>query len=825
MTSVTSSDTSTPDGRRLPTRVSKACERCRRNKSRCDPFRPCSLCVRANVECSSSSYQLPTRSGAPKRKRTWEHSCDDSQRSHQRPSSDATCTTPPLFRPDEQHPLHSHDGSQASRDIEVEITMDTESRRQSVAVGEADSAVGIAHKICQLSDQGISTLERTTSAIPGGDIYGKRVAFRPDRTQRRRIRSIIGYQLPPLDVMCTLLEEYFDSVHWFSLVIYEPRFRSKFESIQDGLAYPSQRPFLLLLSVVLGMAAWYKSHKNGMDADHPNEDWGTWASSLIQGAGSQLTDLMDHISISSVQACILLGSYYIYHGKPNLSFALLGATIKTAQALALHRQPVRGDAESVEERKRVWWTIYTWDRFASVTYGRPLGINDKDCNVTQPVDASESPCFKANSPSRADFSISYSSYQRELNKLYLIASPIIETVFGLRATASSQRMTGQQYSTRIMEVTERLWTWRRSLPDHLLLDLSSDFEPNHSSTSRVHRLQALALQLTFDNLLIIFHRPLLAQQVDHLINKQPETSQVDAHSPSNPSGSYAAVSWQLHPQTADSPLSRSQMSSTEQWWDAALRTSRVTEMPQLAQLATNTHLVAFLAINLFHSAIVMAVLALSDPLSDRAQEVKRTITRIYRLQDLLGKKTKLSMQSNIILKDVIHMLLRREADAMLAPVVASQAQPAQAGEDRNNPTPSDAPLMSVEDTLRLPIQLPLGTVNSGLHRGAQQHNTADRGLRLNESLASLQRVFPAGFDGSPVYGDDMVNNSEGRSHGQGDLGHPSVANGSNDACLHTDSPSVDVNGGLGWPNEEGPVDATGSGLYWFWDSTWSEARF
>jgi hypothetical protein len=210
----------------------------------------------------------------------------------------------------------------------------------------------------------MSTLERTTSAIPGGDVYGKRVAVREDRTQRRRIQSIIGYHLPPLDIMCTLLEEYFDTVHWFSLVIYEPRFRSKFESIQDGLAYPSQRPFLLLLSTVLGMAAWYRSHRNQIDVCYPSEDWRAWASSLIQGAGSQLTDLMDHISISSVQACILLGSYYVYHGKPNLSFALSGATIKAAQALGLHRQPLRGDAEDVEERKRVWWTIYTWDRHA-----------------------------------------------------------------------------------------------------------------------------------------------------------------------------------------------------------------------------------------------------------------------------------------------------------------------------------------------------------------------------------------------------------------------------------------------------------------------------
>lgn len=371
-------------------------------------------------------------------------------------------------------------------------------------------------------------------------------------------------------------------------------------------------------------------------------------------------------------------------------------------------------------------------RFASVTYGRPLGINDKDCNVTQPTDASESPYFKANSPSRADFSICYASYQRELNKLYLIASPIIETVFGPQTVASDHPMPGQQYSAQIMAVTERLWTWRRSLPVHLLLDLDSDSELNHSNMSRVHRLQALALQLTFDNLLIVFHRPLLAQQVDHLIKHQPETNQDGAHSPSS-NRSLAARSSPTQAQDADSPFSRCQMSSTEQWWDAALRTSKVTEMPQFAQLATDTHLVAFLAINLFHSAIVMAVLALSDPLSDKAQDVKRTITRIFRLQELLGKKTQLSMQSNVILKDVIHMLLRREADAMLAPVVTLQAKPA--GNDPKFPTPSDVPLMSVEDTLRLPIQLPLATVNSGLQ--AQQH--ADRALRLNESLASLQR--------------------------------------------------------------------------------------
>jgi hypothetical protein len=162
--------------------------------------------------------------------------------------------------------------------------------------------------------------------------------------------------------MRLLLEEYFDAVHWFSLVIYEPKFRPKFESVIDGMVYTAQKAFLLLLSVVLGMGAWYRSRKNVEGSERSGENWSVWATSLVDGAGSRLTELMDQASVASVQACILLGSYYVYHGKPNLSFSLLGATIRTAQAIGLHRQSLRGDIDNIEERKRVWWTIYTWDR-------------------------------------------------------------------------------------------------------------------------------------------------------------------------------------------------------------------------------------------------------------------------------------------------------------------------------------------------------------------------------------------------------------------------------------------------------------------------------
>jgi hypothetical protein len=373
-------------------------------------------------------------------------------------------------------------------------------------------------------------------------------------------------------------------------------------------------------------------------------------------------------------------------------------------------------------------------RFASVTYGRPLGINEKDCNVAQPDDTYESPSFRPSTTADDVSTICYSSYQRELNQLYITASPVIETVFGMRTMKWNDPVAGQQYLAKVMDATDRLWAWRRRLPPHLLLDLSSDCEPNASRNSKVYRLQALSLQLTFDNLLIIFHRPSLTQHVDHLIRSRPGHGHMSMPSPSSVQHPVSSAS-PLFLDSACSPLSVSQASSNEQWWDAALRTSKVTQMPQLAQLATDSHLVAFIAINLFNSAIAMAILALSDPLSDRAQEVKRSITRIYRLQELLAKKTELSMQSNAVLKDVIHMLLQREADAMLQPVLGSKNHVVN-DQDSAQVHPA-APLLSVEDTLRLPMHLPSSYTSIWQDRG--RSNTTEKTLVLNESLASVQR--------------------------------------------------------------------------------------
>ncbi|KAL4977170.1 hypothetical protein BDW66DRAFT_165894 [Aspergillus desertorum] len=572
----------------LLTRVSSACERCRRHKTRCDPFRPCFLCSVSRKQ-SANSPAVPA----------------------------------------------NHEPKTPSQHAERQRKL------------SASTVVGLDR---QLID------EHAKSAIPG---YRASTNV-PNRHaaaigQRLSVPSVLGQALPSIETIYSLIEDYFDAVHWFSLAIYEPTFRRHLNSIADGFVYSSQKPFLILLAV-------------GPD---DNEDWRGMSTELLKLVESHLIELMDQPSVTAAQVLILFGSFCVYHGRPNLSFSILGATIRISQAVGLHRELSRGTFEDNEERKRVWWTIYAWDRFASIT----------DCNISSPADTWENPYFVAPLAEQGH-TICYFAYQRELNRLYLMASSAREVIFGSRTSGSSKDLAGDAYHAPVKEATRKLHKWRDELPENLTLNLEEDFRPTSGPSARAHALQSLSLQLTYDNILIVLHRPLLAQQVDHLSTDHSTPGGRDAVGSDN--GRFTNLS---QPQT-DLPFEAlspgSSVASSVRWWNAALRTSRVTELPVLAQLATDSHLVAFLAINLFNAAVVFAVMALSDPLSDTAQVVKRTITRILRLQYLLGRRSALSKQSTTILKRVVTLLLRRESEAILA-----------------SQTYQGFGHLSVEDTLRL----------------------------------------------------------------------------------------------------------------------------
>ncbi|QLI64010.1 uncharacterized protein G6M90_00g002670 [Metarhizium brunneum] len=787
--------------RRLPTRVSNACRRCRRNKSRCDSFRPCSLCLRADVECESAQLEESARIQKPiirkprrrLTRRIRPHLGDA------RGSSNAT--TSPSTSPNNAPPNASehdafHDETHQVRcEVPSQLSDDVHSRH-----GEADSAMGIARKISRLGSQGIESC--STFAIPDGGYRAQSPRSGVGDT-RIPISTILGSRFPDRRLIQQLMEDYFDAVHWFSLVIYEPKFRKRLASVEDGYAYQSDASFLTLLSMVLCMAAWYRSNRAAHEAD---EDWRRWSEDLLGIVESRLICLMDETSITAVQTCILLGSHHVYHGRPNLSFALLGATIKISHALGIHRHLPHKSPDEIEERKRVWWTIYTWDRFASISYGRPLSINDEDFNLEMPLEYPESPYFSQKSGSQQSSDLVYSRYQTELSSLYRIVSPALKVIFGSISTHNSKQRYESEYASLVSDVTTKLNTWKSNLPPHLSLNLDQDYCPRNSSwKTRAHTLQSLSLQLTFDNVLIVLYRPFLAKQVDHL-SIMPSNAYALASQAGSPVPELhgSPLTESLRNLTTPDAASNSNNNS-EYWLSAAVRTGRLAELPELAQLAKESHLVAFMAINLFHAAIVLILLALSDPLSDRAQKLKRTITRVLRLQQLLGKQSALSKQSGFVLQNLISLLLKREEEAMLGrPAPGPRRVGNEEARQSRVPINRASPVSWARHQ-----SSPLGGPNiiTQNDSAAQVWPNLAVAQQLNESLTSVQQVFPVAHEqsfqaanlASAPFDERQVWNS---------------AFGQSDRC------EIDQAVGPGAPEIENGIN----GLFWLWDFNWDSGH-
>lgn len=328
------------------------------------------------------------------------------------------------------------------------------------------------------------------------------------------------------------------------------------------------------------------------------------------------------------------------------------------------------------------------------------------------------------SPGAEQDLICYSSYQRELNRLYVIASPILKHLFINWSTSRNEGRSPESPHLDLMYQTQiRLEEWRAALPRHLAFDFDHDISLDATAAVKAHRLQALSLQLTFDHLILFSHRPLLAKQVQDLSRKE-------RHEHLSPSQS---APFDATPRSAEQAMSDRISSSPAEWWRAALRTSRVTQLPLVAQLATDGHLVAFLGINLLNAAVVLIVCALTDPLSDNAQEAKRNITRIARLQEALAQRSQLALQSSTVLRSMIAMVLEREGEAMLASVRPVHDRGEVAG-----CSPQQTPPFSVEDALRRPLTLfEDRTGHEAAALGAGQY--VDEGRRLNESLESVHK--------------------------------------------------------------------------------------
>ncbi|KAA8645384.1 putative C6 transcription factor [Aspergillus tanneri] len=90
-------------------------------------------------------------------------------------------------------------------------------------------------------------------------------------------------------------------------------------------------------------------------------------------------DSLGSSHMETLQTLGLLGGYYLHYiSQPNLAYSLMGAALRMAAALGLHKEfsethdvTKKQSISSADLKRRVWWSLFCLDTWGGMTLGRP----------------------------------------------------------------------------------------------------------------------------------------------------------------------------------------------------------------------------------------------------------------------------------------------------------------------------------------------------------------------------------------------------------------------------------------------------------------------
>ena len=507
------------------------------------------------------------------------------------------------------------------------------------------SSFGIAQEVAE-NFGASSVLERSTSALPGSSTHPQQEAV--------PVYRLFDFALPPKNTLDIILGTYLRAVHWFMLLFHEPTFRMRYESLMArGIQSRADSRFSLLLLTVWVLGCKYVSEADAARLEFDAKGFQTVA---LRHLEAKLMFLFEDSELESVQVCVLLGSFYLYTGRPNLGFVVLGSGIRCAFALGLHRESSWTSLaeEAQEERKRVWWALFVFDRFASIVYGHPCGIREGDFEVSEPRDLYDTGTGSRGVPSSragTEGAVTAFTYVTCKIELYKISSPIMTELYTQKVSSH------QQASSIIHDVDKRLSDWREALPNELRLDVAQASKQQPASTAQQETLmlQALALQVAYDNILILLHRPLL-----HKTKPSEPAGRLRTPSPlpfPNQEPLITTTSTTNHPLL---PTATATDTSTHRCLESALRSASLCDLKPYLAIAKHTHALAYFGINLFTAGMILSTVALSKPLSLAAQQAKKAIRKILIASGAFRAETPIACQTHRILGELVKLILDKE---------------------------------------------------------------------------------------------------------------------------------------------------------------------
>ncbi|EJD07477.1 uncharacterized protein FOMMEDRAFT_75316 [Fomitiporia mediterranea MF3/22] len=383
-----------------------SCAECRRLKLRCDRKFPCSACIKRGCSQICPDGSLTTGKGNRFVLANTETLHEKiAELSHRVRSLEDALQVAHSAIHNDRHPLLSDELLKVKNPLEREVIAEPPRTQEEEDTIDAVGSLSISHtgrtnfygqtanSWYLLQSDHSDGEEHHMLALPV-DIpwLSHAFPFSPSLNQAAAddLRSTLLAALPDAPTARELADLYFANASW----MYHPVTKEQFdkhifarvypyataespvdaETDRDSGSFESHRLALLYIVLAVGIL---------VDLKRPSHDTAGVRYFQLSKAALSLDAVLEDPSIPAIQALVIMCHYMFLNDVDSQRWTLMGTVIKLAQSV--HRDSTRWklSPEETKLRRELFWEIYVYDSWQSLTYGRPpsLAMAHIDCKM------------------------------------------------------------------------------------------------------------------------------------------------------------------------------------------------------------------------------------------------------------------------------------------------------------------------------------------------------------------------------------------------------------------------------------------------------------
>ncbi|KAK7470590.1 hypothetical protein VKT23_002014 [Stygiomarasmius scandens] len=494
------------------TRVSFSCGECHRRKQKCDRQIPCSHCISRKVPELCKAY-TPGKADQDLGARIarLEHIIEMALPQFCNVESSSTGRYARSSSVTEDDSRSQHEDQEASGGILQSGKWYGNSASGSIAPGSVLEQ--LQNAVISTNNSSLrSTANETTNVIDS-------VATVLEPSAADNLKTLVQecgvsphkipellQELPPRRTSDVLINYYFSEINWTRYAISEKDFRAAYAAVCDhgahgiGATNPNDVRFLPLLFVVLAISVRLAPEEVAGDARHRRVTslryyWSSRRSLLIAAA-------IQPDSLDIVLTRLLSARFLTFDRRITECWSQLGAAVRTAEALGLHRDGASMGLEPslVEYRRRIWSYLYHADRSYALVLGRPHSIQDDYTSTLPPANVDDE-----SSTAHPQLPLPLSSPTR---MTYLILRHQLASIIG-RIVHHFQKVRTTSHYSEVVALDDELLKFVANLPPHYSLDPDTSLDEKHSFIP-VHRF-LLITEILFVRTSL--HRPYILRRL------------------------------------------------------------------------------------------------------------------------------------------------------------------------------------------------------------------------------------------------------------------------------------------------------------------------